>query len=375
MSEAEALKDFVMDTLSDLGAEVSQAGDLIWVRAPEGVRRHLDVPSTFALAFDPARAGDFDAEYVAPGSYFLERLLSFAARRGRWDVARIDLPDRSWPNSALQEAGLSADFDIHSSIEAIEDDLRLLFSFRVSLVADEKRESYHRLAVSTRDGSASAIDRELNAARTVPAELYEPLPDVQAAYHLASDLLRSRMKDDIDRFRSKSLALFEEEVRRIFGYFDRTADEVREADPDGSQDLLRAIMADRDRRLSEALERFDPSATANLCSVLALFVPVARVRLAFLNGSSTEVRVDALTGRIDGLVCFQCHGSLGPWRWIEDRLVCTTCGATRDGSAPLPAHPPSDTPRRRTKAGRVAARSPRGSKARSRGASSRRRGP
>src|SRR5256886_13187761 len=87
--------------------------------------------------------------------------------------------------------------------------------------------------------------------------------------------------------------LLEEEVRRIFGYFDRTMEEIQAADPDGSQDLLRAIRGERDRRLTETLERFDPKARASLCAIRAIQTPIARVRLRFLGGAPIEGTLDA----------------------------------------------------------------------------------
>src|SRR5207249_3914933 len=82
-------------------------------------------------------------------------------------------------------------------------------------------------------------------------------PDLEAAYRLATESLRTTTGVEVERFRTRSLGLLEEEVRRIFGYFDRTIDGLRESDPGGSQDLLRAVMAERDRRLTEAVERLE----------------------------------------------------------------------------------------------------------------------
>lgn len=370
---AAALKTFVMEILTDLGAEVSVAGPLVWVRAPEMVRRRLDVPSTFALAFDAAHSGEFDAEFVAPGSYILEKVISLATRRGRWDVARFESREDSWPAAALDEAGLGPASGVVSSIGSIEEDLLLVFSFRVVLVADEKRETYHRIAVSIRDGFVTELESDPDDTRTIPAEFPQPRPDLESSYRIAAESLRSRTQVDLDAFRTKNLALLDEEVRRIFGYFDSTVDEVRESDPDRSQDLIRAIMTERDRRLTEAVERFDPTANATLCAVRALFVPTARIRVVFADGSDSEVRVDAVSRRIRGLRCAACQGSSGPWQRSENQLVCGNCAPTRGASAPLPARPPSDTPRRGTRADRGAVRSPRESKGRSRAASSGRR--
>src|SRR6266511_2776821 len=143
----------------------------------------------------------------------------------------------------------------------------------------EKREAFHRFAVSTADDSVWAVD-DADASIVVPAQLPDFRPKLGPAYRRAADALAARMRDEVERFRAKSLGLLEEEVRRIFGYFDRTVSEIREADPNGSSDLIRAVEAERDRRLAEALERFEPRATAALCSICAVLTPSVRVRLS-----------------------------------------------------------------------------------------------
>ena len=346
MSEAATLQAFVREALVDLGAEVSEAESLLWVRAPESVQRELEVGAEFALAFDPAHVGEFGAELVAPGSYFLERLFARATRRGRWDAVRVrvEAVDRSWVAPAIAASGL-ADVATPEGVELTEDAL-LVFSFRTTLASDEKREAFHGFAVSTADDSVWAVDGA-DASAVVPVPLSDLRTKLEPAYRRASEALTNRMRDEVERFRAKSLGLLEEEVRRIFGYFDRTISEIREADPDGSADLVRAVMAERDRRLAEALERFEPRATATLCSIRAVLTPSVRMRVRLDDGDA-EVRLDA---------------------WSRQARV------TRAESVRLPGRPPSDIPRRGTPADAGGERAPRGPKARSRAASAGRRRP
>ncbi len=333
MSEAATLQAFVREALVDLGAEVSEAESLLWVRAPESVQRALEVGTEFALAFDPSHAGEFGAELVAPGSYFLERLFASAMRRGRWDAVRVEAVDESWVAPAV--AGSRLIVTATSQVLEAANDLLLVFSFRTTLASDEKR-----------DDSVWAVD-DGDAPTVVPAQLPDLWPKLGPAYRRASDALAARMRDEVERFRAKSLGLLEEEVRRIFGYFDRTISEIREADPNGSVDLVRAVEAERDRRLAEALERFEPRATAALCSIRAVLTPSVRLRLSLVDGDA-EACVDAWSRRV--------------------RI-------TRAASARLPDRPPSDTPRRGTPADAGGERAPRGPRARSRVASAGRRRP
>src|SRR5256885_15795473 len=113
MSDAEARRRFVVDALAAVGATVSEADPLSWIQVPERVRSDLGVTATFAITFDPDRAGDFEAELVAPGSYFLERIVALAASRGRWDVARSEAPDAGWIQQSLSEGGLGSETGVH----------------------------------------------------------------------------------------------------------------------------------------------------------------------------------------------------------------------------------------------------------------------
>ena len=370
MSDVPPLRPFVIEALTDLGASVSDGDSLVWVQAPESVQRDLEVPARFALSFDPERSGEFEAEMVAPGSYFLERLVSVVTRRGQWDVSRCAVTATDWISDTLHESGLDPETAVSSRVDGIEDEFLLLFAFRVTLVSDEKRESFHLVAVSLVDGSTWPEDPDRAGRGLVPHPAPAIRPDLEAAYRLATESLRTTTGVEVERFRTRSLGLLEEEVRRIFGYFDRTIDGLRESDPGGSQDLLRAVMAERDRRLTEAVERFDPKASASLCSIRAILVPTARLHLEFPDGTRTESRLDAWSRRLRGLACKTCGGAEGPWRPSRDGLRCARCAATQAESARPRGRPRLDTPRRGTRAGEASARASRGSTARSRGASS-----
>src|SRR2546427_5455636 len=325
MSDAPPLRPFVIEALTDLGATVSAGDSLVWVQPPKSVQRDLEVPGRLALSFDRGRSGDFEAELVAPGSYFLERLVSVDTRRGRWDVSQCTVSGTEWISEALRESGLDPETGVSSRVDGIEDELLLLFAFRVTLVSDEKREGFHLVAVSLVDGSTWPVDPDRADRRLTPRPSPEIRPDLETAYRLATESLRLSTGVEVERFRTRSLGLLEEEVRRIFGYFDRTIDGLRESDPGGSQDLLRAVMAERDRRLTEAVERFDPKASASLCSIRAILVPTARLEIEFPDGPRTESRLDAWSRRLRGMVCRTCGSAEGPWRLSSrDGLRCAT---------------------------------------------------
>ena len=374
MTETAGMRQFVLDALADAGATVSEGDALLWVQVPETVRSGLEIPARFAMTFDPERVREFDAELVAPGSYLLEKILFLATSRGRWDSERFETSDADWVGKALSASGLTSEAGVRFEVEAIDERALLLFSFRVSLVSDEKREQFHVIAVSPTADSAWEWDAGGTDAGLSPGSALIP-QDVEAAYRLATHALQERTRETVHRFRAMSLHLLEEEVRRIFGYFDRTMEEMREADPDASTDLLRAIQAERDRRLTETLERFDPKAKASLCSIRAVFVPTARARLGFAGDRWVVVTVDAWSRHVTGLVCQACGGKDGPWITQESGVRCRRCGPTRAESAPPRGGLRSDTPRPRRQASRGRARLTPGPTVRPPSASGRRRAP
>lgn len=351
MTETQELRSFAVALLEDAGVEVRDDGTFLWLRVPETTQATLDLPAQAALTFDPDRVGEFDAELVAPGSYVLEKLLGLASRRGRWDVARFVPAATDWVAEALHDAGISPLPPDVVSCPSIEEPLSL-FAFRTALTSDEKREGFHVIAVAPDASEGWAVPWPLPTEGLQSAALPAFAPDLEPAYRTACEVLEDATRAQREAFRKSCLTALEEEVRRVFRYFDGTVGEVRAAAPSGADDVVRAIEAERDRRLAEALERFEPHAVASLCSVRVVSVPSARVTIE-TQGQRWPVVVDALTRHVRGLP--------SPVR--------------EAGPAPLPDRPPSDTPRPRTRGGRGSGRSPRESRERSRFAAARRRDP
>ncbi len=352
MTDASELRPFVADLLTDAGCEVRGDGTFLWVRVPEPLRPRLDLPEQVCLTFDPNRVGEFDAELLAPGSYPLEKLLILATERGRWDIGRMREVAEGWETPILRAHGIARTADQQIRVADQGERLMYLFAFRTTLTSDEKREGFHVIAVPEDAGDAWEVAWPLAEDELFPAVLPGPPPALDAAYRAAQGALQDGMREEAEAFRKGALASLEDEVRRIFRYFDGTVQAIREDAPSDSEEVIRAVEAERDRRLAEALERFEPHFAASLCSVRILLVPTVRVPVR-MGTATRELRIDVFTKHIRGL----------------------PPAATGDGPAPPRGCPPSDTPRRRRTRGRGGARSPRGSKARSRFADGSRRVP
>ena len=364
MSDADPVRGFVAEVLSDLGADLSEHDGILWVTAAEGLQRALEVPRHVALAFDPVAADASRAELVAPGSFLLERILALATARGRWDVGRVAVASPAWARDALSGAGLPRAWVERASVEDLGEEPFVCFTFRVTLTSDAKRETYHAILVSRQD--AWEVLPEEAEVPLVPVTIPPSLVDLHAGYDLARRFLAARLLESLEAFRRESIAALDEEVRRIFAYFDGTVREIRAASAEVARELIAAVEGERDRRLAEALERFEPHATAALCGVRVVLAPRAVAR----SGTTADpavVEIDAFARRARGLRCSRCGNVDGPWSADSlGRITCAGCTPTGAASARPRGHPRSGIPRRRTTAGRAAARSPRGSKERSR---------
>lgn len=345
MSEADSLRAFTTSLVEDLGGTVRDDGSLLWLTIPESVQAVLDLPEHACVTFDAERVGEFDAELVAPGSYLLEKLLSLATGRGRWDVARLTATREDWPDRILAERSDLAQGARLEIGDRCEQTI-VLFAFRTTLTSDEKRESFHLIAATLDGGEAWSVPWPVVEDGLESAAVPGYAPDLRPAYDRARKELLNRMGSEMGSFQKSSLAALEEEVGRIFHYFHGTVAEVREAAPSGAEDIVRVIEAERDRRLTEAVERLEVHAVASLCSVRLVLVPMARLSTVLPDGTRIEARVDALTREIRGL---------------PESLTGAGSARPQDG-------PRSDTPRPRRKGGPASGRFPRGSTERSRSA-------
>jgi len=371
MSEADDLRAFLFDAVEDLGGSISECDGVLEVGLPPEFSERIELAPRFTLTCATPAASHADAELLAPGSYVLERFSSLMMRRGRWDSARLGSPPDDWVTEALRAHGLDGSCGLEATLESLATARIWAFTFRVTLVADEKREMFFAVLVREGEPSGWIADWEPLEVPLEPAPIALDRERLMTSYRIAAETLTEHARPEVRAFRKTCLTLLDEEVGRIFRYFDRTVDEIRQASPADSEGLLRAIEAERGRRLVEAAERFTPRAQASLCAVRYVEAPEALVALCRRNSDETlaRARVDAWSRVIRGIQCASCNRTQGPWRVSQLGAVeCIQCLPMANGSARPPSHRPSGTHRRGRKASQGRPRSPRGCMARSRAA-------
>lgn len=378
MTASEEVRSFTIDFLEVLGCRTVPEGPVVWVDTPIGLGEELGRGPRFALTFDPDASGRLGAELVVPGSDVLERLLAAAERRGRWGRSRAIAPAAEWYPAALEAAGVKGLRDEDIREVSRQEEILVVFAFRLSLVSDEKRESIHMIVARADGSDAWAVGADVPSGTLEDAPGIVPTQGLEGPYDAAAKALRESVASEVASFRGQALGLLDEEIRRILRYYDRTLEDLRATRPSGLPDLLRAVEAERDRRLGEALERFEPRASARLTSVRVLGVPAVRLTLVPRSGPvhGLAVRIDAWTGHLTGARCTRCGDSTGPWIWdSEAGLGCLACAPTGGVSVRPRGRRPSGTPRRGSTVGRASARSPRGARGRPRPGAAPGRGP
>ncbi len=342
MMDTAELEAFVREFLEDVGTAVLESDGVFFVSAAPEIAKALGFPPQFALTFDPDLVDRFGAELVAPGSFALDRILALAMSRGRWDVVRV-VADRGWVENVLESAGIRPpDGFLLSKVQTDEEPFHL-FTFRLTLVSDEKRERFYTIVVPFSEDEGWAVAPDSLDIPIRPATVPEAVCRVDLAYEVAARALQRLAAGEIEAFRAEALTLLDEEVRRVLRYFDRTLGEIREIAPAGLSDLVGALEAERDRRLTEAVERFDARAIASLCAVRLVIVPTARVllRLPGHSDGGVDVRLDAWTRRVRGLSCVGCGDGQGPWTWTDvGDFRCVSCSPRAAESVPPRGRPP-----------------------------------
>lgn len=334
------LHRFVRRLLEDLHARVDEEDGLLWAEIPPSGRPSLDLPDRLVATFDPARGGEFGAELVAPGSYLLDRMLSLAMVRGRHEAVRMDAVSPGWVAETLDDAGLAdrALWEVQTEGETFV----ALFGFRITMTSDEKQEQFRIIAVRPGEDLGWEIPWSLASSPLSRTRIDSDL-DLHPLHEVAIRTLSALSLEDIEGFRKAALGSLEQEVRRIFRFYDGALQAAREASRTDGASVGDAIKAERDRRLEEALERFEPRASARLVSVRVVFAPsVHAVRRE--GAHDLKIRIDAFTRRVRGLRCETCRSEDGPWSCVAPTR-CARCGPTEAGSVRPPIRPPSGIPR------------------------------
>lgn len=282
------------------------------------------------LSFEPAVAAAADAELCVVGSDLLDRILADASTRGLHCVARVDAAGGPTPDDvvAANLAFPNAEATVLASERGVVP--YVLFSFRVSLVTDEKREQFRSILVNAETGEPHRVaDVFLEESLTLPEEPVVSGADLVGAYRAACLALERAILPDVDGVRTHARALLAEELARIEGFYEASIQELYEGRAREPLEAERVLRAERERRTDEARRKFRLVVEARLVNARTILIPTTtlRLRVASLR-AATEVGLeyDAVNLETNRPTCASCGArTTVAFLCRGGHLVCEGC--------------------------------------------------
>jgi len=324
---------------------------------PESLRPAFEGVDSIRLTFDPAIAASrSQVDLAAIGSYLMDRVVEDATRAGWHCVARIEAGAES---AADVVARALRPRNATLSVEAVETAPvpHLLFNFRVRLTTDERVERLESVLIDTRTGwerkTAPALFEENLA---LPENVGFDWAAIGGAYGSACRILETRIEPEVRAFRAQAEALLQAELDRIGGYFDRSIREAQAARAGGGGAEARSLELERDRRLTEAKEKYRLVGEVELCNVRTVLLDVTRATVALANRGARKglsLEYDCASMAVPSLACEVCGiptsepvlcfgGHVADAACVKtcefcDRVHCRNCIAAEGSIAPCTA--------------------------------------
>lgn len=261
-------------------------------------------PATLLLAFSPETVAVHpEADLVAPGSFRLERFLSWIRRKGRLSQGYLPPVPRGAAEGALrrllsQEGGGRNFPEAYVVADRQEWETHLLVGFVAARVGVERRESIHVPGMNLVTGAVRPDYRPALAAAVGSPQ--GPERRRRMAYRKAYLALLAGVVEELSRedaaWAAESLRRYEEEAARLGEFYDELRREARD-DPEA----VAQVETHRARRLREQKDRFRPRALVRPFAAALLHVPVVHLSVLVADGLGDRRRVftyDALEGAI-----------------------------------------------------------------------------
>lgn len=305
-SDASRVKRLVESLFTLAGVEYSWADGCLSAQlsgeAMSALEGRWSNPGALLLAFEPEVVATHpEADLVAPGSFRLERFLTWIRREV--GLSRVFLPalprgagQRHLPDYLRQMTESTPLTSYYLLEESQEWEPHLLVAFLAARVGEERRETLHLAGVNLVTGRvgldfADSLPKASGPAGVPQARRRIPY---RRAYAAAVDSLAARIRAEDGGWAAASLERYETEARQLHAYYEELARENR-----ADADALRQLEANRERRLEEQKDRFLPRVLVRPVATALLYVPVVRFTVLLctgLNESRRTVIYDSLAG-------------------------------------------------------------------------------
>ncbi len=326
------LRAFVEGYFGMLGAgRHEDVPGIVRYELPPDRRAFLDA-STVRVTFDPALAEKFEGvELLTPGSLLLDRIIEDASSRGHHCVAKIETKE-----SPPEKDILAANLVLRNAVAEITSSRRgpvthLLFTFRVTLVTDEKTELLENILVNSESlREHHAGDLFFEEALALPEEPPAGGKKLKSVYDAACEALETRIQSAVAESRDGAAKRLEGEEQRIRDYFTGLMREAKESRYlDHAEAAIAAYSAEEKKRLEEAALKYRLEADVKLVGVRTILVPNVRMAVSFKGGRKsreTELEYDEVSLEIPPMRCEGCDVELKDAGVCDEgHIICARC--------------------------------------------------
>lgn len=255
-------------------------------------------PASLLLAFDPRTAEERpEADLVAPGSYRLERFLSWVRREVKLSRAFLPpLPPGAGRRrlserlaAAARQGLLPCSHYILAETQAWEP--YLLVAFLAARVGEVRRETLHLPGVNLVTGAVWPDMRPhlAPAAEQPQSPVARRRIPYRKAYRTALGAVVEELLTEDPGWAAVSRDRYEEEVRRLEAFYAELAREHQ-----NQPETLAQLQNNRERRIQEQKDRLRPRALVRPLTAAFLHVPVVRYTVLLSDGLRDRRRVFTL---------------------------------------------------------------------------------
>ena len=262
---------------------------------PPERRGGLNSPSV-RVTFDPSMAERYEGvELLVPGSLLLDRIFQDASSHGHHCVAKVE-GGKSPPAADVLAANLSFGGVKNEVLTTSSLEIPFyLFTFRVSLVTDERIEMLEHVLINSRSLREHRADEMFFQESLALPE--EGLPGAENAHDLyvaACDALELKVASAVGACRENSRTRLHEEEVRIREYFGGLVKEAeRSKYPPQAAAAIEAFRAEEEKRLEEARSKYKLEATVRLVGARTILVPTTAMSVRLTgSGKSREIHLE-----------------------------------------------------------------------------------
>jgi hypothetical protein len=339
------------------GAAFEQGRDSTLLLLPPALRQSLDLPEELTITAEPEVAREDGAVLLVHGHPLLDRAAATVLERGDAGCSHLPWPASRMPSATelVERAREHLQVD-HGRIEAagpppVESYLPVLRAgILISYATSLEDRFQEREEVWLEAGSRLPLDaalRDFVAARTPEAGLDRRRPvlghDLAAAAAAADALVASRALARRRELSRQTRSRREQELARASAYYEATLASITArkaaAAPERSEVLAAQIevtTVERDRRLAEIAERFEPRHEQTPFRLHLIGVPALSLAAQVRRGARTfSLALTWVLGaaRFLPVCCPHCRATATLVAG-RDRLGCRECLP----ASPLPAH-------------------------------------